>query len=325
MSQFTRRRFLQSSLVALAPTAPAFLAAAASAGDASPRRVLVVVELAGGNDGINTVVPFADEGYARARTTLRLPRRELVRLSDEVGLHRSLTPLAGAWESGRLAVVQGVGCPNPSRSHFVSRAVWHTARLDARGRYGVGWLGRALDEGPERLGQAVSVGAGPVPVAVCGRTRSCLSFDRLEDYRLAAELPRRGPAALVPGEEAEGEGLLAFARRVALDAFAGAEQLGKPGSGAASSYPATAIGRHLQTVAGMIKAGARASVYYVVHDGGGGEAGDYDTHYGQAPRHAGLLGELASAWRSFHDELAGARLADRVVVLAYSEFGRRVE
>src|SRR4051794_23626238 len=150
MSHLTRRRFLQASLataplVALAPSVPLFLANAARAGnEGRAGRVLVVVELAGGNDGINTVVPFADEGYARARRKLRLPRERLVRLNDEVGLHPSLAPLAGSWEAGHLAVVQGVGYPNPSRSHFVSQAVWHTGRPDGRGRYGVGWLGRAL-------------------------------------------------------------------------------------------------------------------------------------------------------------------------------------
>jgi uncharacterized protein (DUF1501 family) len=331
MSQLTRRRFLQASLaaaplVALAPTVPLFLADSVRAGGKEPSgRVLVVVELAGGNDGINTVVPFADEGYARARKKLHLPRQELVRLNDEVGLHPSLAPLAKSWDSGCLAVVQGVGYPNPSRSHFVSQAVWHTGRPDGRGRHGVGWLGRALDQAPGGGGQAVYVGGGPVHVAVCGQARSCLSFDRPEDIRLAAELPRRGPAALVPAGAPEGEDLLAFTRRVALDAYAGAEQLGRPGPvTSASAYPATALGQQLRTAAGMIKAGVRAAVYYVIQ--GGEEAnGSYDTHYGQAPRQAGLLDALASAWGSFLDDLAAARLADRVALLAYSEFGRRVE
>src|SRR5262245_494083 len=189
MSRLTRRRFLQSSLataplVALAPTVPAFLANAVWTGHREPtERVLVVVELAGGNDGINTVVPFADEGYARARKTLRLPREGLIRLSNEVGLHPSLRPLSRTWEAGHLAVVQGVGYPNPSRSHFVSRAVWHTACPDGPRREGVGWLGRALDGAAGRSGQAVYVGDGPVSVAVCGYQRSCVSIGRPEDCR----------------------------------------------------------------------------------------------------------------------------------------------
>src|SRR5690242_11798763 len=133
MSFLTRRRFLQASLttaplVSLAPTAPLFLARAARAGEpAAPGRVLVVVELAGGNDGINTVVPFAREGHAKYRRTLRLPREQLVRIGAGLGLHPALRPLARIWQEGHLAIVQGVSYPNPSRSHFVSRDVWHTA------------------------------------------------------------------------------------------------------------------------------------------------------------------------------------------------------
>src|SRR5690349_12288367 len=124
MSELTRRRLLRAGLaaaplVSLAPTVPLFAARAARAGeDATPGHVLVVVELVGGNDGINTVVPFADEGYAKHRKTLRLPRERLIRVGDGVGLHPALKPLARAWEDGHLAVVQGVSYPNPSRSHF---------------------------------------------------------------------------------------------------------------------------------------------------------------------------------------------------------------
>jgi len=280
----------------------------------------------GGNDGINTVVPFADEGYARARKTLRLPRQQLIRLTDQVGLHPSLAPLAATWEAGNLAIVQGVSYPNPSRSHFVSQAVWHTGRREVHGRHGIGWLGRALDQAGGKVGQAVHVGGGPIPVAVRGQKRSCLSVDRVEDYQLAEELPRRGPAALVPAGAPVGEDLLAFTRRLALDAYTSADQLGKKGlATSASGYPANTLGRHLQTIAGAIKAGLQASTYYVIQDGREEGNGNYDTHYGQAPRQASLLAALASAWRAFLDDLTAARLGDRVTLLAYSEFGRRVE
>src|SRR5690242_137406 len=127
MSMLSRRDFLRhSSLLALAPTVPGFLARTARA--AVPRRdgrVLVVLELNGGNDGINTVVPFADEGYARYRTTLRLPTDRLVKVNDHVGLHPSLGDFGKLLEAGQLVIAQGVGYPNPSRSHFQSLATWH--------------------------------------------------------------------------------------------------------------------------------------------------------------------------------------------------------
>src|SRR5262249_20901214 len=143
--------FLQAStLVALAPTVPGFLARTARAAEPDrDGRILVVVQLDGGNDGINTVVPFADDGYAKHRKVLRLGRETLIKVNDKVGLHPSLTGAGKLLAGGRLAVVQGVGSPTPNRSHFESMAIWPSARLDPDERHGLGWLGRALD-GRER-------------------------------------------------------------------------------------------------------------------------------------------------------------------------------
>jgi uncharacterized protein (DUF1501 family) len=333
MSELTRRRFLQASLavaplVTLAPTVPLFVARAARAGEqTSPGRVLVVVELVGGNDGINTVVPFADEGYARWRKALRLPPEQLVRLDDCVGLHPALKPLAQIWENGQLAIVQGVSYPNPSRSHFVSREVWYTGCPEPGREQGVGWLGRGLDRAGDRVAPAISVGDGTVvPVALRGRLRSCVKLSRPEEVRLAAELPRGGPAALSRPGEPGGDDLLAYARRAALDAAATADLFADPKlASGGPAYPATPLGRHLQVVARAIKAGLRASTYYVTQGGGEIGEGSYDTHSGQLPIHAGLLVELAEAWAALLSDLQASRLGDRVALLAFSEFGRRVQ
>jgi uncharacterized protein (DUF1501 family) len=328
----TRRRFLRAGLaaaplVALTPTIPLFVARAARAAEKEgPGRALVVVELVGGNDGINTVVPFADEGYARYRKALRLPKDQLVRLSDQVGLHPALKPLARAWEDGHLAVVQGVGYPNPSRSHFVSRSVWYTARRGADRELGVGWLGRGLDGAEGRVAPAVFVGEGVVPVALRGRRRCCVSLGRAEECRLAAELPRGGPAALEPPGAPAGDDLLGFARRVALDAAGTADLFADPKlSSGGPAYPATPLGRRLQVVARAIKAGLRASTWYLTQGDGSMGEGSYDTHAGQATVHGGLLAELAEGWAALLTDLRESRLEDRVALLAFSEFGRRVE
>src|SRR5262249_13683788 len=170
----SRRDFLKTaSLLALAPTVPAFLARTARAAAPQPDgRVLVVVQLDGGNDGINTVVPFADEGYAKHRKTLRLPKDRLLRLDDNLGLHPALGGFGKLFEAGKLAIVQGVGYPNPDRSHFRSMAIWHTARFDDAEHAGPGWLGRALDAAPQPTGgTAASVVVGPdtAPAALRGR------------------------------------------------------------------------------------------------------------------------------------------------------------
>src|SRR2546426_6746748 len=174
---FSRREFLRtslqtSSLIALAPTIPGFLAHAARAAEpARDGRVLVVIQLDGGNDGINTVVPFADEGYAKHRKVLRLPKDRLVKVNDKVGLHPFLSDAGKLLEAGQLAIVQGVSYPNPNRSHFRSMAIWHSARLDPEEHGGLGWLGRALDEDARATEASASIliGSGPPPVAIRGR------------------------------------------------------------------------------------------------------------------------------------------------------------
>ena len=143
----TRRQFLKSSsLVALASTVPLFLARTARAAPPDrDSRVLVVVQLDGGNDALNTVVPYADPAYEPLRPKLKIAKKSLVPLSDGLGLHPSLKPLEKLLQASHLTVVPGVGYPNPNRSHFESMAIWHTARSDPEERKGYGWIGRALD------------------------------------------------------------------------------------------------------------------------------------------------------------------------------------
>src|SRR5438128_10570817 len=180
---FSRRDFLNSvgcnaTLLALAPTVPGFLARTARA--AAPERdgrILVVVQLDGGNDGINTVVPFGDEEYARHRRELRIPADRVCKLTDRVGLHPAMRPAADMIQDGRLAIVQGVGYPNPDRSHFRSMAIWQTARLDGQGPEVHGWLGRALDGASVANGpSAVFVGERDLPRALRGRRTLAASF-----------------------------------------------------------------------------------------------------------------------------------------------------
>src|SRR6185437_14789596 len=143
----TRRSLLKhSAILSLAPTMPGFLSRTAMA--ARPEkdgRILVVLQLDGGNDGINTVVPFRDEGYAKHRKAIRLSAKRLIRVNGEVGLHPAMAGAGRLLESGRLAIVPGVGYPNPNRSHFRSMAIWQSARLDERDHTGLGWVGRGLD------------------------------------------------------------------------------------------------------------------------------------------------------------------------------------
>jgi uncharacterized protein (DUF1501 family) len=315
----SRRQFLKSSsLLALAPTVPAFLARTARA--AEPRRdgrVLVVLELSGGNDGINTVVPFKDEGYAKHRRALRLPKENLVKVNDEVGLHPAMTPAGELLESKRLAIVQGVSYPNPSRSHAESMAIWQTARLKSGEATG-GWLGLALDEAPKPYTGApasVFLSGQSVPVALRGRRSMASALPQLEDF---AAPPEGSVRKVIAGPE-PADDLTAFVRRSLLDGYTTADWLKEVGRAKSTgvTYPPTVLARHLQLIARLLKSGLGAPVFYAAQGG-------YDTHAGQLFTHAGLLGELSAALKAFLDDLAAAGIAERVLVLTFSEFGRRV-
>jgi uncharacterized protein (DUF1501 family) len=307
----SRRHFLQSSLLALSPTVPLFIARTALSAEAGrEQRALVVVQLDGGNDALGTVIPHADPNYARLRPTLKIEKKNVVKLTEELGLHPSLRPLDKLLEGGHLAVLPGVGYPNPNRSHFESMAIWHTARFDKEDRGGYGWIGQALDPS---AGSSYVVGSA-VPSAVRGRRSTAVALSRIEEVLLADATSARkavGPTAT--------DDLLSFVRRQAVDAHATGERLAKLKSGEDSGrYPATGLAERLKLTARLLKANLGARVYYTTQGG-------YDTHAGQRFTHAGLLVELAAAVAAFFADLKESKLADRVTLLAFSEFGRTIK
>jgi uncharacterized protein (DUF1501 family) len=316
----TRRDVLRSlPLISLSASVPGFLSRTAQAAHPDKDgRVLVVIQLDGGNDGINTVIPYKDEGYTKYRKELRIPTDRVLKVGDGVGLHPAMGGAAKLQENGRLAIVQGVGYPNPNRSHFASMAIWHTARFDVEDQSGLGWLGRSFDTsaGEAKQPSALFIGAGAPPVALRGRRSATASLERIEDFTLDSTIPS-GPTTL-HGLEAD-DSLAGFVRRSALDAYVTAETMAELSRGrvAAVRYPDTNLGKKLALVSQLLKGGIAARVFYTAQSG-------YDTHAGQLPAHASLLSELAGGLLAFLDDLAAAKLADRVAVLCFSEFGRRV-
>ncbi len=316
----SRRDFLKSSsLISLAPVVPGFLARTARAAKTEREgRVLVVIQLDGGNDGINTVVPFSDEGYAKYRNSLRLPKERLLKAGGAVGLHTSLREFGKLLEKGQLAIVQGVGYPNPSRSHFQSMATWHSARLDPKAHGGPGWLGGALDAVPrprDGTPDSVLAGLGGPPPALRGTRSVTSALAHLDDLVLDGEA---GPKKTLP-MSTEGDDLKAFVRRALLDGYTTAERLKEAARVKnTASYPGSGLGQSLHLVSRLLKAGFGTRVYYAVQAG-------YDTHYAQLPVHAHLLEELSGALKAFLDDMAASKLSERVVVLLFSEFGRTVK
>ncbi len=339
-----RRDFLKttmaaSSLISLgAATVPTFLGRSARAvseegqAGASNDRVLVVVQLIGGNDGLNTVVPQGMDGYARHRRRLRLPAGQLHHINDEISLHPSLGALAGLLESGRLSVVQGVGYPNPDRSHFRSMEIWETARTDTeRDALETGWLGRVLDAqapAPGRDTPALQIGAGRLPLAFRSKRVEVPALENLDQFRLqlagSADQKRAARTALddlARVDRQSNDPLLGFIRRSTLAAYDSSrrlEEVAKASGGSGGpEYPNYGLARRLELIAQIIKAGFGTRIYYT-------SLGGFDTHANQLGTHAALLNELSDSLAAFHADLAKAGQADRVAVLSFSEFGRRV-
>lgn len=360
----TRRRFLErtlqgSSLVALGPTVPGFLASAAQAAEPGKDNILVVVEMTGGNDGLNTVIPYADDLYHAARPTLRIAKEQVVRVDDHVGLNPGMRSFEKLLSDGRLAIVQGVGYPNPDRSHFESMDIWQTA--DPKRKTGGGWLGRSLDSVQVPAGQipGIHVGAQQLPLAMRGSATGVPTVhpNKPYDLDLTPELPgnfngsisiRRGGQ---PGEpvidphQADRRALIEdlaklsparndlrqFVQRTSLQTYAAIEDLrkitnanGPNGGPNPNNFQAGfrngngELASNLTLVGNMIAAGFGTRIFYLSIAG-------FDTHANQLQEHQQLLQQLADAVSGFFNQLGRSGQSKRVILMTFSEFGRRVQ
>lgn len=346
MKPFIRRQLLKSGLAGVplisvgARTLPLFLEQSAQAAgkEKAGETILVVIQLLGGNDGLNTVVPHGIDGYNRGRRGLRLTSGNLVRLSDDIGLHPSLKPLEKGLENGRLAVVQGVGYPNPDRSHFRSMDIWESARLDPND-LDTGWLGRAMDDSlsdsTRKRISGIHIGNRNLPLALRARRSDVPSLERLDQLqlkgdnsltRMAAEVDRLGKTGtnskLLPMDQPpvtdSVNPLLSFVARTTATAVASSKKLAElnelPGG---VKYPENALGNRLEVISRMIRAGLDTRVFYTSIDG-------FDTHANQLAIHAGLLEQLGQSVSAFEADMVASGDANRVCVLVFSEFGRRL-
>jgi uncharacterized protein (DUF1501 family) len=286
-------------------------------------RVLVVINLQGGNDGLNTVVPFGSQAYYRYRPTLGIAPGDVLRIDDAVGLNPALAPLKALYDKGRVAVVQGAGYPNPDHSHFRSTEIWQTAVPESYAT--TGWLGRYLDAAqmpPNNLFNAVAV-APVLPEALISQTVDVPAIDALRAYNLASDRNRDQRAAFasfasdtrVPFTSP----FLAPVAEIEDHAERGAAELPKLVGGYKTNaqYPATPLGRSLALAAQIIGSNLGTRVLYVQH-------GSFDTHVSQKPVQDRLLGELADGIAAFYADLAEHGNDTRTLTMTFSEFGRRV-
>ncbi|NOZ39069.1 MAG: DUF1501 domain-containing protein [Planctomycetes bacterium] len=335
----SRRKFLATGVASAAVISgttqiPELLlqaAAAPSAGGARSENVLVVLQLSGGNDGLNTVVPYADDVYARNRFQTRISAAQAHKLNDYLGLHPSMAGMHRLFQEDLLTIIQGVGYANPNRSHFESMDIWHTAQPKAkRDARQVGWLGNYLDSVNSKHPAyakndvpAVHLGNEVQPLALAGLHVQVPSIGSFDDFRFDEVNNRQLAAArdkLLSAAATDVNELVAHVRAAAQTALASSRRVRNAIARQTNSadYPQTNLGKKLRGIAQLIQAGLSTRIYYVTLDG-------FDTHSLQTESHAGLLRELSGAVTAFIDDLTHTGQSDRVLLACFSEFGRRVK
>ncbi|HEV3146046.1 MAG TPA: hypothetical protein VGZ47_19320, partial [Gemmataceae bacterium] len=294
---FTRRQFLArslqgSSLVALSTVVPGFVARTAQAAKPGKDNILVVLEMSGGNDGLNTVIPFADDLYHKFRPTLRQTKEQVIRLDDHVGLHKGMQGFRQMWDEGHLAVVQGVGYPNPQRSHFEAMDIWQSA--DPKLRTTTGWLGRTAVEIKDNGAVPIlHIGNTKTPLAVAGAPGGgAVSINDKNSFRLeigggrgtqqAARRKLLDDLAQPSTNTADGD-LLAFVQRRQVQTLTAVETLRDllEGPNAVPRW-GNGLNQKLQLIAGLIAKGFGTRIFYANLD-------SFDTHSEQALTHNNLL------------------------------------
>jgi uncharacterized protein (DUF1501 family) len=288
--------------------------------------VLVVLQLTGGNDYFNTVIPYTDQNYFDSRPRLQIPEERVLKIDGELGFHPAMGPMKEIYESGDMAIVHGVGYENSPRSHFRSMDIWHTCEPDKVGTEG--WLGRALREIDPRgenpltgvnIGQALprALVAPRVPVASVADVSAYGLLTGVEQQEQRAKMLQvfsnmYGPAV--------GTGpVMEYLGQTGLDAMRGADMLKVAPQQYTSSveYAGSAIARKLRDIAMIHTSGLGTRIFYCDH-------GSFDTHAAQATEHSRLWTEVSEAIADFWDDLREHDADDNVIMFLFSEFGRRV-
>lgn len=352
----TRREFLSTGLKGIglltaSAYVPAFLTrTAAAAGAQTDSNILVVIQLSGGNDGLNTVIPFGDDLYYKARPVIGIKPDATLKINDHLGLHPSLAALKGEFDQGKMAIIENVGYPNPNRSHFQSMEIWHTAE-DSDKHEVTGWLGRYFDAqcsgtDPHVKSDVGSIGMSfgkVMPQAFRNNANVGIALDNPDTFQwnasgetvglaktqeaifaklnkpggaMAADMQNLSSLGGIVGDEPE---TLDFLKHTAMNAIVSGDRLRSilSKNKDRTNYPKTGLANQLEMISKLIAGNFPTRVYYAVQGG-------FDTHANQLGSQARLLTELSEATRAFLQDLRAQKNADRVTVLAFSEFGRRV-
>ena len=289
-------------------------------------KTLVVIQLTGGNDFMNTLVPYTNEHYYDARKKIVIGQNDVLPINKTLGINNNAAPLKRLFDEGKVAIVQGIGYPNSNRSHFRGMDIWHTCEPDRVGSEG--WLGLAikdLDPKSENVLTGINIGQGlpramsvaGVPVTSVGDLESYGVMNKIEQERLKE---RSLQAFKDIYGQAIGSGQVAeYIGKTGLDVLKGADLLADVASKYQSSieYADNSIAKSLRDVARIHFADLGTRVFYTNHGG-------YDTHANEMPAHPKLLTDLSGALSDFMDDLEEHNAADDVSILVFTEFGRRM-
>ena len=293
----------------------------------SKEKSLVVVQLSGGNDYLNTVVPYGDDEYYDFRKTVHIAQDSVLPIDSTYGFNPHLGPIKRLFDEGKVAVINGIGYDNPNRSHFRSMDIWHTALPDEIGTEG--WLGRVIreiDPKGENVLTGVNFGRGlpralgvrGVPVASVGNLETYGLFTDIEDEE-TRNLALRAFAHMYGGVQGK-DPVLDFLGQTGTDALKGADILRTAPQQYSSTieYASNPISQSLRSVAQVLFADLGTRVFYTQH-------GSFDTHSGELISHAKLWDEVSSGIGDFYDDLKEHGREDEVIILVFSEFGRRIK
>ena len=314
-----RRNFLKSSVVASSTVMmPAFLKSGFGQSNLASRsgKVVVVVQLSGGNDGLNTVVPYENDIYYNNRPTLAIPKNEVLKLDDGLGLHPSMGALRDLYNNEELSIINSVGYPNPNRSHFRSMDIWQTG--SASDEYlSTGWLGRYLDSECETcpVYQALEVDDG-LSLAMKGVNRSAFAMSNVNKTRKVAgnKYLKKMSQLAEPAEHNVSYLYKTLAdTQQSIDYLYGKSKVYR----SKIKYPKSTIGKDFKQIAELITTDIPTQIYYV-------SLGGFDTHSGQKKKQHNLLKQYSEAVHAFVKDLKANNLFEDVVIMTFSEFGRRV-
>ena len=290
--------------------------------------VLVVLQLSGGNDGLNTIIPYTNPLYNDNRPAVRVPDDQVLQINDEIGFNPAMAPMKRLYDDGKLAIIQGIGYPTPSRSHFRSMDIWHTCEPEKVGDEG--WLGRMiaeLDPTKENVLTGVNFGRGlpramvapGVPVAAVGNLESygVLTGIEIEEQRTKAlDVFSRVYSPMI------GQGpVLDYFAHTGLDALKGADILSTAPESYSSTveYGSDSVAQYMRNIAQVHLANLGTRIMYTT-----APYNSFDTHAGELANHTKLWSETSNAVADFYDDLKEHNASDNVVLLVFTEFGRRV-